>query len=164
MDRDASTDDPARSREARPDHTDDDTDTDTDLGAQVRSTVARLYRRFRSERADGELGDATLDVLAWLDKRGPQTLTELSTFGQVAPASMSQSVNRLTDAGYATRTPDPRDRRKVLFRATPEGAEIVRAARARRNAWLRDGLDRLSVDDRSVVARACELFREIADG
>jgi hypothetical protein len=28
------------------------------LGGQVRSTVGRLYRRFRSERPEGGLGDA----------------------------------------------------------------------------------------------------------
>src|ERR1700712_3525736 len=89
------------------------------LGAQVRSTVSRLYRRFRSERPEGTLGDTALEVLTRLYKNGPQTLTQLSDHDQVAPASMSQSVNRLTSAGYAVRTPDPDDRRKVLFSPTP---------------------------------------------
>jgi DNA-binding MarR family transcriptional regulator len=99
------------------------------LGGQVRSTVGLLYRRFRSERAEGSLGDAALDVLIRLYKTGPQTLTELSEHDHGAPASMSQSVNRLTSAGYAIRTPDPNDRRKVLFSTTPEGAELAAATR-----------------------------------
>ena len=37
------------------------------LGAQVRSTVGRLYRRFRNERPEGGLGDAALDVLNCAD-------------------------------------------------------------------------------------------------
>ena len=44
-----------------------------DLGGQVRSAVGRLYRRFRSERPDGGLGDAALAVLSYLHKHGPQT-------------------------------------------------------------------------------------------
>ena len=78
-----------------------------DLGGQLRSAVGRLYRRFRSERPEGGLGDAALDVLTRLHKRGPQTLTELSEHDRVSPASMSQTVNRLTSAGYAVRTGDP---------------------------------------------------------
>ena len=135
----------------------------TDLSAQVRSAVGRLYRRFRSERAEGSLGDTALEVLTFLHKNGPHTLTELSEVGQVAPASMSQSVNRLTSAGYAIRTPDPNDRRKVRFSTTPEGAELAIATRNQRNAWLDTQLQRLSPEDRAIIARACLLFGDIAD-
>ena len=133
------------------------------LGGQVRSTVGRLYRRFRSERPEGTLGDTALDVLTRLYKHGPQTLTQLSDHDHVAPASMSQSVNRLTSAGYAIRTPDPNDRRKVLFTTTPEGAELALAARTRRNAWLDAHLQALSPEDQNAIARACALLSEIAD-
>lgn len=133
------------------------------LGAQVRSTVGRLYRRFRTERPEGGLGDAALDVLNWLHKAGPQTLTELSEVAQVTPASMSQSVNRLTSAGYVIRTPDPSDRRKVLFRTTPEGARLAETTRARRDAWLEGRLGALSPEDQQVVARACAILATISD-
>lgn len=136
---------------------------DAGLGGQVRSTVGRLYRRFRSERPEGSLGDTALDVLNWLHKNGPQTLTELSEYGHVAPASMSQSVNRLTSAGYAVRAPDPRDGRKVLFRTTGEGAELARATRTQRDAWLDTRLRALSDEDQQAIAHACSLLTSIAD-
>ncbi len=136
---------------------------DAGLSAQVRSTVGRLYRRFRSERPEGSLGDTALDVLNWLYKKGPQTLTELSEYAQVAPASMSQSVNRLTSAGYAIRSRDPSDRRKVLFSTTPEGADLALAARAKRDAWLDAQLRALDPEDQDAIARACALLSAIAD-
>jgi DNA-binding MarR family transcriptional regulator len=136
---------------------------EADLGAQVRSAVGRLYRRFRNERPVGSLGDAALDVLTRLHKHGSQTLTELSEHYRVSPASMSQIVNRLTSAGYAVRTRDPDDGRKVLFSATEEGDELAGAARAQRNAWLDDRLRALSAEDRAVIARAAGLFISIAD-
>ncbi|MCU1482700.1 MAG: hypothetical protein JWQ19_3486 [Subtercola sp.] len=142
-----------------------DTDSSADdagLGAQVRSSVGRLYRRFRSERPDGTLGDSALEVLSRLQKSGALTLTQLSEIARVAPASMSQSVNRLTSAGYATRTPDPDDRRQVLISATPEGAALALAARAQRNAWLDTRLEALSPADQDVLARACALLDVIA--
>jgi DNA-binding MarR family transcriptional regulator len=134
-----------------------------DLGGQVRSAVGRLYRRFRSERPEGGLGDTALAVLSHLHKRGPQTLTELSEHNRVSPASMSQIVNRLTSAGYAVRTPDPDDRRKVRFSATAEGHDLAGATRDRRNAWLDEQLAGLSAEDRAVLARAAELLGRIAD-
>jgi DNA-binding MarR family transcriptional regulator len=135
----------------------------TDLGGEVRSAVGRIYRRFRSERPEGSLGDAALAVLSRLHKHGPQTLTELSEQDRVSPASMSQTVNRLTSAGYAVRTPDPDDRRKVRFSATTQGDELARAARAQRNAWLDQQLQALSPEDRAVIARATALLSRIAD-
>jgi DNA-binding MarR family transcriptional regulator len=134
-----------------------------DLSGQVRSAVGRLYRRFRSERPEGSLGDTALAVLTRLHKHGPQTLTGLSEHDRVSPASMSQTVNRLTSAGYAIRTRDPGDRRKVLFSATAEGDELASAARAQRNAWLDERLQALSDEDRAVIARAAALFSSIAD-
>ncbi len=134
-----------------------------DLGGQVRSAVGRLYRRFRSERPEGGLGDAALAVLTRLHKHGPQTLTELSEHDRVSPASMSQTVNRLTSAGYAVRTRDPDDRRKVLFSTTAEGDELASATRAQRNAWLDQRLQALSAEDRAVIARATALLSSIAD-
>lgn len=134
-----------------------------DLGGQVRSAVGRLYRRFRSERPEGSLGDTALAVLTRLHKHGPQTLTELSEHDRVSPASMSQTVNRLTSSGYAVRTRDPDDRRKVLFSTTAEGDELASAARAQRNAWLDQRLQTLSAEDRAVIARATALLSSLAD-
>src|SRR5664279_5507176 len=133
-----------------------------DLGGQVRSTIGRLYRRFRSERPEGTLGDTALEVLTRLHKNGPQTLTQLSEHDNVAPASMSQSVNRLTSAGYAIRAPDPNARRKVLFRTTSKGSELALDTLIQRNAWLDSHIQALSPEDQNAIARACGLLSNIA--
>ncbi|MGH3169989.1 MAG: MarR family winged helix-turn-helix transcriptional regulator [Trebonia sp.] len=98
-----------------------------------------------------------------MHKHGPQTLTELSEHDRVSPASMSQTVNRLTSAGYAVRARDPGDGRKVLFSATAAGHELAYAARAQRTAWLDERLRALSAEDRAVIARAAALLSRIAD-
>src|ERR1700723_2752985 len=134
-----------------------------DLGGQVRAAIGRLYRRFRSERPEGSLGDTALEMLTRLHKHGPQTLTEQRKHDRAPPASMSQTVNRLTSAGYAVRARDPGDGRKVLFSATAEGDELASAARAQRNAWLDQRLRALSADDRAVITRATAILSRIAD-
>src|ERR1035437_2026706 len=133
-------------------------DIDGGLGGQVRSTVAQLYRRFRRERPEGALGDTALEVLTWLHKHGPHTLTALSEQGRVAPASMSASVNRLTAGGYAVRVSDPNDGRKIIVSTTPEGAELAVATQIQRKAWLDAQLGALSRDDQNAIARACALL------
>ena len=76
---------------------------------------------------------------------------------------MSQTVNRLTSAGYAVRTRDPDDGRKVRFSTTAAGDELASATRAQRNAWLDGQLRALSPEDRAVIARATTLLSRIAD-
>lgn len=137
--------------------------TGAELGNQLRAAVGSLYRRFRNLRPEGALGDAAIDVLAHLHKHGPATLTDLSGRARVSPASMSQTVNRLTSGGYAVRTRDPHDGRKVLFSTTAEGDEIAGALREQRTAWLDERLDALSAEDRAVLARAAELLAGIAE-
>lgn len=134
-----------------------------ELRLEVSTAVARLYRRFRSERIDGDLGDAAMTILTLLYKQGPQTLKALSDHERVTPASMSQTVNRLTSAGYAVRESDPEDGRRVLFRTTPAGAGLVAEDRARRHAWFEAQLRALGEDDRTVLARAAVILRRIAD-
>lgn len=136
---------------------------ETELSVQLRAAVGGLYRRFRGMRPEGALGDAAMDVLTHLHKHGPATLTELSERARVSAASMSQTVNRLTSGGYAVRTPDPHDGRKVLFLTTPEGDTIAGATHAHRTAWLDEQLSALSQEDRAVLARAAELLRAMAE-
>ena len=133
------------------------------LASEVRAGLGRLYRRFRSQRASGDLGDTAMVVLTNLDDEGPLTLKALSDAHRVTPASMSQTVNRLTSAGYAVRSSDPDDGRRVLFAATPAGSALARASRARRHGWFQDRVAELGPEDRATLARAAVLLREIAD-
>ncbi len=134
-----------------------------ELGVDLRTAVARLYSRFRSERSEGELGEAALSVVIGLEKNGPMTLTELSERARVTPGSMSQTINRLADGGYLTRSKDPADGRRVLLEATTDGKRIAVAARAHREGWLNARLGELTDDDRATLTRAAALMRRVAD-
>ena len=91
--------------------TESDAAAEADLGGQVRGAVGRLYRRFRSERPEGSLGDAALEVLTRLHKAGPQTLTELS---ELARATRAQR-NAWLDGQLRALSPEDR---AVIARAT----------------------------------------------
>lgn len=134
-----------------------------ELSARVRTAVARLYSRFRSERTPGEVGDAALAVLIQLLKAGPLSLGELSDRARVTPGSMSQTVNRLAAGGLLVRGRDPRDGRRVLFSLTDAGERQASEARAQRVGWLNARLAELPQADRAVLARAAEVLEAIAD-
>jgi DNA-binding MarR family transcriptional regulator len=134
-----------------------------DLSAALRTAVGRVYRRFRSEREGGDLGDAAVAVLAHLVKEGPKTLTALSEYERVTPATMSQTVNRLGADGYVERNRDPDDGRRVLFTATATGTALVLELRARSTAWLDASLAQLTAEERALLSQAAPLLRRLAD-
>jgi DNA-binding MarR family transcriptional regulator len=135
----------------------------SELNADIRTAVARLYSRFRSERLPGEIADAALFVLTLLRKHGPLTLTELSDRARVTPASMSQTVNKLTADGYAVRRRDADDGRRVLFFITDPGVVIADASRRHRENWLNARLEALTPAQRRTLAEASQILRDIAD-
>ncbi len=140
------------------------TANETDLSAALRLAVGTLYRRFRSVRGEGELGEAATSALTRLLKNGPMTLTQLSDDARVTPSSMSQTVNRLTSGGYARREADPADGRRVLFRLTESGEEHAASTLARGRAWIDERLAELTADEQETLRRASALIMRVAEG
>jgi len=134
-----------------------------ELSSELRVATARLTRRVRAEKADGDLSDGQFSVLALLFREGPHTVGELSEHERVTPPSMNRRVNSLVDAGYVARDTSPDDGRKVVIRATNEGRELVTETRRRRDAWLFKRLEKLPTDQRRLLAEATRIIREIAD-
>ena len=134
-----------------------------EVGAELRRAVVRLYSRFRSERVEGELPDAALLVLIVLDKQDRMSLSDLAEAAKVTLGSMSQTVRRLDQLGYLTKTRGTEDRRKVLFTLTGQGRAAVTASRRHRRDWLNGRLSELSTADRDDIARVAALLLRIAD-
>jgi len=128
----------------------------------VRRAVTRLYSRFLSERADGEVTDAALLVLVVLDKQDRMSLTDLAQTARVTLGSMSQTVRRLQQFGHVTKTRGTQDRRKVLFSLTEQGKAAVTASRRHRADWLNRQLAELTPTERDDVARAAAILLRIA--
>lgn len=143
-------------------HASDTLPTD-DLGERITRSVARIYRRFRAERANGELGDAAASVLGHLHRYGATTLSALSEHERVTAASMSQTVNRLVTLGYVVRASDPADGRRVLFTPTKDGHRVAGEARERRHEWLNAQLAGRTPEERAALAEAARVLWEMAE-
>jgi DNA-binding MarR family transcriptional regulator len=134
-----------------------------EVGAELRRAVVRLYSRFRSERVDGEVSEEALLVLIVLDKRGRMSLSDLAATAKVTLGSMSQTVRRLEQLGYVTKSRGTEDRRKVLFSLTAEGREASTPSRRHRQDWLNGRLAELTAAERGDILRVAPLLLRIAD-
>jgi DNA-binding MarR family transcriptional regulator len=77
---------------------------------------------------------------------------------------MAQTVRDLETSGLVSRRPDPGDGRRALVELTPEGLQRLRAARAQREGWLSETLEReFSRAEQETLREALALLRRIAD-
>ena len=134
-----------------------------EVGAELRRAVVRLYSRFRSERVEGEVADAALLVLIVLGKQDRMSLSDLAETARVTLGSMSQTVRRLEQLAYVTKSRGTQDRRKVLFTLTDQGRAAVTASRRHRRDWLNGRLAELTAAERDDIARVAALLLRIAD-
>ncbi|TPW71688.1 MarR family winged helix-turn-helix transcriptional regulator [Schumannella sp. 10F1B-5-1] len=134
-----------------------------ELGQDLRRSIAAIYRRFRSLRAQGELGESATEVLAAITAAGPLTLSELADRDRVALSTISQTVNRLEKLGYVVREPDRVDRRRVRIVPTDAGAAIAASDREKRHAWFDRLIAELDPADRAALERSARILRELAE-
>jgi DNA-binding MarR family transcriptional regulator len=75
---------------------------------------------------------------------------------------MTRTVNGLFEAGLVARADDPTDGRQVILSLTPEGRATIRDIRRRRDQWFAARLERLTDDERSLLAEATALLERVA--
>lgn len=94
------------------------------LSRELEGPLQRVFGRFALDRGE-------FDVLASLLRAGdPYQLTPraLAESMMVTSGAVTKRVDRLERVGLLAREPDPRDRRGVLVRLTPQGLELVNQA------------------------------------
>jgi DNA-binding MarR family transcriptional regulator len=119
-----------------------------------------IYIRLPSVR---RLNFSTLSVLHTLSRKGTLRLTELVASEQLKQPAITSLVARLEREGLVSRRPDPADGRAVLLSLTPEGEEIVRSRRADRIARLSRLVDRLSDEERSMLAGSARVLARLTE-
>src|SRR5437879_1284512 len=128
------------------------------IAEELRETLGRLIRRLRAE--PGQLPVAQGTVLARLDRQGPASTSDLAAAERMRPQSMAQTVRELETAGLVSRRPDPDDGRRALVELTSDGLQRLRDARAQREGWLSQTLEReFSAAEQQALRQALALLR-----
>lgn len=106
---------------------------------------------------------STLSVLHTLDRTGPMRLTDLLPTEQLKQPALTSLVAKLEQDGLLQRRPDPSDGRASLISLTGAGREIVRSRHAHRVAKLTALVDRLTPEERAVLAGSVDVLHRLTE-
>lgn len=130
------------------------------LSEDLRLACMRISRRVRFE-SDHEVAPHQFSVLSRIED-GPLTPRTLADIEKVSAPSMTRTVGCLVEDGLAERAAHPDDGRQVLVTITAQGREVLRATRARRDAWMVARVAELSAQERATLVDAAKILAEIA--
>lgn len=91
------------------------------------------------------------------------TLSALAETEGVAGASITGIVGRLVDKGLVDRVPHPEDKRSTLVEMSNRGRQVLEKGRGERTAFLAGRLDRLSAEEREVLAEAVAILARMEE-
>ena len=130
------------------------------LTSDLRVACMRISRRVRFE-STAPVAPHQFSVLVRLEEQ-PRTPKELAAIEKVSAPSMTRTVSALVAAGLVARADDPTDGRQVILSLTPEGRRTIRDIRRRCDQWFAARLERLTDDERELLARATALLERVA--
>lgn len=126
---------------------------------QVLSRISRLAKHLdrarRAAFAAHGLEPWEFDVLSALRRQGPPYQLSpgaLLRATLVTSGTMTNRIDRLTEAGLVGRHPDPQDKRGVLVQLTSRGREVADSALTDLLAHERELLSGLSLSERARLA------------
>jgi DNA-binding MarR family transcriptional regulator len=113
--------------------------------------VAHLLSRRLRKRADLHLTASQFSALTTVERHGELRLGELTRLEQIGKSTMTRLMSKLEAAGYLHRWVDASDGRVSLVKVTDHGAEVLRTARARQQAYLLRQFEALDVADQAAL-------------
>jgi DNA-binding MarR family transcriptional regulator len=108
------------------------------------------------------VSSSTVTALDRLAVEGPLRISELAAREAMTQPGVTLLVNRLADAGWAERVPDPTDRRATLVRITAAGQDVLAERTAARARVLHQRLAVLEPDDRDRLLAALPALERLA--
>jgi DNA-binding MarR family transcriptional regulator len=139
------------------------------LGRAFKGALAAL-RRMRgreSRHGPGELSDAQFGVLFCLRDCESMSAGEIALAADLRPASATEMLEGLEQAGLVERVRSERDRRVVNNSLTDRGRELVEAHRARHEPHFRAVMSQFTpaelVTAAAVLDGLRQMFDELAD-
>jgi DNA-binding MarR family transcriptional regulator len=138
----------------------------SELGAAFRRVFRTLSRlRGRDTHLGGsELSHAQFELLIELYERGELPAGELAAAAQLTPATVTQMLDHLAEAGHVERARSETDRRVVVSRLTAQGREKLAARRELWQGRWEEALDGVEVEDLHAATRVLERLGAMFEG
>lgn len=131
------------------------------LASDLRIAVMRLARRLRQE-STGQATQSQISALFSINKHGPLSLGELAAIEKITPASVTRIVARLEEQGLVERRVGASDRRVAVVNVSKAGRRLISQIRTRRDAYLMERLQGLSVRERQALEKSVGLLQRLA--
>lgn len=138
------------------------------LGRSFKAALAAVRKlRGRETHRAGELSHAQYGLLFGLCDGARLSVGELALAADISPATATQMLDSLAEAGLVQRTRGADDRRIVLTSLTERGEEVVAARRARFEPLWQEALASFSSEElrsaAAVLDRLRKLFEDLAE-
>jgi DNA-binding MarR family transcriptional regulator len=139
----------------------------TEVASHLRLAIVRTARRLRQEAfgAEGgrQLSPSLSAALASVVNHGPLTPSELAERERIKRPTATRIVANLEGLGLVTRTQDPSDGRAFLVAATPQGSDLLKRLRTRKNAYLAKRLRDLDAEEVETLERAAAILERLLE-
>jgi DNA-binding MarR family transcriptional regulator len=106
------------------------------LLAQLRKFIAGVIAFNQRVAEEFNLNPSDMQIFEILEATGEATPTQLARQTGLTTGGVTTVLDRLESARLIQREPNPRDRRSVLVRATPEGLALLRPIYGKMNEDL----------------------------
>jgi DNA-binding MarR family transcriptional regulator len=134
-----------------------------EVAAEIRGTLALVYRRIRQTKQIGDLTLPESSALGRLQRGGPMTAAALAKVELISPQSIGVTVASLEAKGLIERRADPADGRRVILTLTGAGDATVQARRSARDQQFTRALSSLSPVERVQLLEAMPLLERLAE-
>lgn len=131
------------------------------LASELRIAVMRLARRLRQE-STGQATQSQISALFSINKHGPLSLGELASIEKITPASVTRIVARLEEQGLVERRVGVTDRRVAVVNVSKTGRRLLSQIRTRRDAYVMEQLQELSVKERQTLEKSVGVLQRLA--
>ena len=133
------------------------------VGAEIRGTLAVLYRRIRQTKQIGDLTMSESSALSRLQHSGPTTAATLAKLEQISPQSIGVTVAALEAKGLIQRSADPADGRRAILSLTSAGDATVQARRSARDQQFTRALSALTADERAQLLEVMPVLERLTE-
>ncbi|MPQ94565.1 MULTISPECIES: MarR family winged helix-turn-helix transcriptional regulator [Thioclava] len=131
---------------------------DQSLGFLLHDATRLIRRRFEARANEFGLTTAQWRLLVYLKKEGALPQARLAELLEIEPISVSRLVDRMEEADWVCRKPDPNDRRVKLVHPSAKARNAFENARSIADDIYEQALAGLSDDE---VATALNTLRAI---
>jgi MarR family transcriptional regulator, organic hydroperoxide resistance regulator len=135
-----------------------------ELGSAFKGLMAAVRRlRGRETRSHGGLSDAQYGLLFGLREHDQLSSRELAGLANLSPATTTEMLDGLAQAGLVTRVRSEQDRRVVLTSLTERGQALLEERHARFAPRWKAAVSGFSDDELRTTARVLDSLRGMFD-